>query len=244
MNISFISLKVFLEVPLGNLALWQKNVGFSLHRQPFYDFLTWLNPNPPIYNKSGIDSWHRDLCNYAVSAEYAHTIDHSLELGRMKERNTSAVHEYLLAKLQHADGRTLYLRIERFPEDYIPTTTRQRYTSHVSSSMASLKDRGASDEVSTVNGWPRHNRVLERVDVTNANITLLDPTIAAWVVRVNNDQHRLLSWRCYSYSDMVLRVLEDAYRFRVDRYLSRDVEQAWLAEEYSKGPWAVIPLHE
>ncbi|KAF8505287.1 hypothetical protein BU17DRAFT_71451 [Hysterangium stoloniferum] len=113
-------------------------------------------------DKSGIDSWHRDVCNYVVSAEYDHIINNSraLELRRMKERDTSAVHEYFIAKIQHADGCTRYLRIERFPEDYIPTTTRQHSASRVSLSMDSLKERAAPDEVSTVSGWPRHDRVL------------------------------------------------------------------------------------
>ncbi|KAF8518555.1 hypothetical protein BU17DRAFT_90905 [Hysterangium stoloniferum] len=200
-------------------------------------------------DKSGIDSWHRELCNYVVSAEYAHIIENSraLELRRMKERDTSAVHEYFIAKIQHADGCTRYLHIERFPGDYTPTTTsRQHSASHVSSSMDSLKERAASDEVSTVSGWPRHDRVLEKVDVTNTNITLVHLAIAAWVVRTHNSQYRLLSMQCYWYSDMVLRVLEDAYRFRVDRSLSQDVDvgQAWSGEKYRKGEWAGMTWHK
>ncbi|KAF8504195.1 hypothetical protein BU17DRAFT_71637 [Hysterangium stoloniferum] len=165
-------------------------------------------------DKSGIDSWHRDLCNYVISAEYAHIIENSraLELRRMKERDTSAVHEYFIAKIQHADGCTHYLCIERFPEDYTPTTTsRQHSASRVSSSMDSLKEHAASDEVSMVSGWPRHDRVLKKVDVTNANITLIDLAIAAWVVRTDNSQYRLLSL---------------------------------VGEKYSKGGWAGIPWHE
>ncbi|KAF8518856.1 hypothetical protein BU17DRAFT_90658 [Hysterangium stoloniferum] len=190
-------------------------------------------------DRSDVYFWFEQLCNYAMSREYAHIIFNSraLELRRMKERDTSEMQEYFTAKIQHADGCTRYLRIERFPEGYIPTTIRKRYTSHVSSLLNFLDERRASDEVSTVSGWPRHDRVLEKVDVTDANITLLDLAIAAWVVRVNDDQYRLLSRACYWYSDSVLRVLEDAYRVRVDRSLSRDVEQA---EEYGKGG---IPLH-
>ncbi|KAF8516737.1 hypothetical protein BU17DRAFT_67350 [Hysterangium stoloniferum] len=133
-------------------------------------------------DKSGIDPWHRELCNYVVSAEYAHIIDNSraLELRRMKERDTSA---------------TIFLP----PPGNIPALV---------SHCRSLRECAASDEVSTAGGWPRHDKVLEKFDVTNANITLLDLAIAAWVVR---GQYWPISTLQHWYSDMVLMVLGDAY---------------------------------
>ncbi|KAF8512595.1 hypothetical protein BU17DRAFT_69144 [Hysterangium stoloniferum] len=124
-----------------------------------------VNLSTSYPDKSGINSWHRELGNYVVSVEYAHIIDNSraLELRQMKERDTSAMDKYFIAKLQGAEGYTRHLSIEQFLEHHIPTTTRQHYASHVSLSMDSLK------------------------------------------------------------------------------YLSRDVEQAWLAEEYSKGGWGIFP---
>jgi hypothetical protein len=141
--------------------------------------------------------------------------------------NKKSEHEYLIVKIHHADRTTRYLRIERFGEDCIPVTTSQR-----SSPLSdSLKGRLAKDQISTIGRWPCGEQVLEKVDVRNANIALLDLAIAAQVVNTEDDQYKLLKRQCYWYSDMVMRVLEKAHTFNVDRSKSAAVEQAWLDEQ-------------
>jgi len=195
-------------------------------------------------NKIDIDGWHQQLCDYAVSADYGDAIANSKSLGirRMKERGAPE-HEYCVAWILHADGKTRYMRIERFPEGYARATAIRR--SHSQASLESLKKCPAEDLVFTADLWPICDRKLESVDIRNANITLLDLAIAARTVRAHNDEYKILKGQCYWYSDMIMRVLEKACGFSVDRSSSEDLEAAWveLQPKINGGTWNGIPVH-
>jgi hypothetical protein len=110
--------------------------------------------------------------------------------------------------------------------------------------------------VFTVDEWPRWDKVLEKVDIRGAGITLLDLAIAAQVVNTEDDQYKLLKRQCYWFSDMVMRVLEKAHTFNVDRSSSKatekawfdeqvPVQKAWLDEQVSLGgTWAGVTVHK
>ncbi|KAF8518853.1 hypothetical protein BU17DRAFT_66246 [Hysterangium stoloniferum] len=92
--------------------------------------------------------------------------------------------------------------------------------------------RPATDEVSTVGGWPNHDRVLEIAQLRHATITLL--AVVVWVVCNNGDQYQLLKKQCYWYSDIVMRVFENTYGFDVNR-----------TKKYNKGrTWLGVPLYK
>ncbi|KAF8518849.1 hypothetical protein BU17DRAFT_66242 [Hysterangium stoloniferum] len=206
-------------------------------------FFHLIEPAPMVSNefpgKMDVFSWHLQLLRLVVSDAKLGTDRNSpiitttaVELRRMKQERGSE-HEYFIARVHHVDNGTHYIRIERFGEEYEPRTASQRRTLMVSPSIESLMDRPALDEISTVSGWPG-DRLLEKVNVTGANITLLDLATVATVVHKNDDQYKILKKQCYWFSDMIMRVLESTYKLTTsDR--SPDSDKTWAANEYSRG---------
>ncbi|KAF8523338.1 hypothetical protein BU17DRAFT_86080 [Hysterangium stoloniferum] len=150
-------------------------------------------------------------------------------------------HEYFIAMILHADGTTGYIRIERFGEDYITPNTSQRY----SALFDSLKEGLAKDQVSMVGGWPNGNKLLEKVNIENTKVTLLDFAIAARIVNI--DQYMILKQQCYWYSDMFGDVAEIVYGWRsiqsiwavrVKSRVTRRVEER--AKEQRSNPPVII----
>jgi len=195
-------------------------------------------------DKITVDGWHQQLCDYAVSADYGDAVANSksVTIRRMKERGAPK-HEYCVFQILHADGKTRYIRIERFPEGCARATAIRR--SHSQASLESLKKCPAEDLVFTADLWSIFDRKLESVEVRNAHITLLDLAIAARTVSAHNDEYKILKGQCYWYSDMIMRVLEKARGFSVDRRSSEDVEAAWvkLQPQINDGTWNDIPVH-
>ncbi|KAF8499483.1 hypothetical protein BU17DRAFT_72200 [Hysterangium stoloniferum] len=76
-----------------------------------------------------VESWYHTLCAHAVSAEHSNIVvsTKAQVLWRIKEKNTTPEHEYFVAEVLHDDGKTRYLRIERFSEDYVPATDSKRF---------------------------------------------------------------------------------------------------------------------
>ncbi|KAF8518850.1 hypothetical protein BU17DRAFT_66243 [Hysterangium stoloniferum] len=204
-----------------------------LNKEQIYPLIKSLHQTHIVPQKCDVDSWHEQLCGDAASREHHRTIitTKAVELRLIKE-DASSEHDYFIAKILHADSGTRYLRIERFGKEYKPATAGQRSPVQASPSSEPFNPRPAADLISTVGGWPSRGRVLEIAYLRHADVTLLDLAIVAWVVRNNDDQYRLLEKQCYWSSDMVMRVLEDAYGFNVDR-----------TEEYnSGGTWLGVPL--
>ncbi|KAF8526957.1 hypothetical protein BU17DRAFT_61930 [Hysterangium stoloniferum] len=166
-----------------------------------------------------VKSWCKQICDYATTVEYSPMITNmkALELRWMKQINMKSEHEYFIAMILHADGTTRYICIKQFGENYIPPNTSQRSLQ----SLDSLKEHLAKDQVSMVGGWPRGDKLLEKVNVKNINVTLLDLAIAAWIVNTDCDQYTLLKGQCIWYSDMVMRIKESS---------SPAGKEAWLEE--------------
>ncbi|KAF8505289.1 hypothetical protein BU17DRAFT_71453 [Hysterangium stoloniferum] len=98
-----------------------------------------------------VESWYHTLCAHAVSAEHSNIVvsTKAQVLWRIKEKNTTPEHEYFVAEVLHDDGKTRYLRIERFSEDYVPATDSKRFAVQASPLGESLKTRAADDRVFT-----------------------------------------------------------------------------------------------
>ncbi|KAF8514097.1 hypothetical protein BU17DRAFT_68513 [Hysterangium stoloniferum] len=175
-----------------------------------------------------IPSWFLVLRAYAVSdvsrAEDAcspATATVGLEFRRIKELDRKQ-HEFFTAKMRHVDGSIRYLRIDRRGEDYEPGDARW---------LESFRAHPASDEMSSEGGWP-NGRVLEKINVAKANITLIDLAAVTSVVRNNDDQYRGLKRQSHWFSDTIMRVLELTYGFTaLDQSPSSD--RVWAADEYS-----------
>jgi hypothetical protein len=81
---------------------------------------------------------------------------------------------------------------------------------------------------------------LECVDVSKGNVTLLDLSIAAAVVRSHDDGYCLLKGQSYWYCDMIMRVLEETHELVVDRTRSKAADDEWVAAAVAaeSGKWS------
>ncbi|KAF8514100.1 hypothetical protein BU17DRAFT_68516 [Hysterangium stoloniferum] len=201
---------------------------------PTLQVLHVLQPRPTTWKycpeKMDIPSWFLVLRAYAVS-DVSHAEDAcspamttvALELRRIKELDRKE-HEFFIAKMRHVDGSIRYLRIDRRGEDYEPGDARW---------LESFREHPASDEMSSEGGWP-NGQVLEKANVSKANITLIDLAAVGSVVRSNDDQYRGLNRQSHWFSDTIMRVLELTYGFAgLDR--SSNSDRVWAANEYTTG---------